>query len=197
MFRLTGAVILSLAANALATTSGGLVGTEGTTLGPNVTLVGAANTDYISSRNRKPTSSVSGGVEMTQAAKLKPRMTAGPEYVTITIVNKHGSPISTSHYRMCCLKLSLNVLPLDIGSSLTFDVLDNADSPSAVSGHVAAGTMAKGATAVFAVPTNWIGDVAIVDADYDIDDNVSLIEGNYVYADDYGYAIADFDVSYV
>jgi hypothetical protein len=62
---------------------------------------------------------------------------------------------------------------------------------------VSPGTIAAGASAAFAVPTNWIGTVALADADHKLDDNISLIEGNFVYNSDYGYAIADIDVSYV
>lgn len=82
-------------------------------------------------------------------------------------------------------------------AKLIHGIIDHSTAPAAVSGNVGPGTIASGATAEFAVPTNWIGTVALADAEYTMDDNVSLIEGNYVYDSTYGYAIADFDISYV
>jgi hypothetical protein len=114
MARLTASVILSLVGNALAGTIPAVIGTEGTTLGPSVTLVGAANPSYISkmsSLHKSETSDITSTV--TEAPQLKPRMNSPPEYLTITVVNKHGSPISTSHWRkyiprsQCLWKCSL------------------------------------------------------------------------------------------
>lgn len=92
------AVILSLAASAIASALPAVSGTEATTLGPSCTLVGAANPDYISMRQSERASSASAAA-VTEGAKVKARMDSGPEYVTITIINSHGSPISTTHWR--------------------------------------------------------------------------------------------------
>lgn len=59
--------------------------------------------------------------------------------------------------------------------------------------------MAAGATAAFAVPTGWIGNVAINNAGQEITGDDTLIEANFVVPDSGGYkmAVADVDVSYV
>lgn len=59
--------------------------------------------------------------------------------------------------------------------------------------------MASGATASFAVPTGWAGNVAIVDAGSAITGDDTLIEGSFVVPATGGYtvAVADVDVSYV
>lgn len=80
---------------------------------------------------------------------------------------------------------------------LTSAATGDADAPAAVSGNVSPGTIAAGATAAFAVPTGWIGNVALADADYEITDDSSLIEGNFVVPSGYSVAVADVDVSYV
>jgi hypothetical protein len=95
-----------------------------------------------------------------------------PEFLTITIINSHGDAISTSHAH-------------------------DPNGPSAVSGNVGPGTMANGATAAFAVPTGWIGNVAINDAGWAITGDDSLIEGNFVVPVGDSVAVADVDISYV
>jgi hypothetical protein len=97
---------------------------------------------------------------------------APPQYMTISVINMHGDAITTSHAH-------------------------NAGSPSAVSGNVGPGTMAAGATAVFAVPTGWAGNVAINDGRYAITGDDTLIEGSFDVQGNSGYAIVDVDVSYV
>ncbi|KAM0249002.1 hypothetical protein ACHAQJ_009251 [Trichoderma viride] len=95
-----------------------------------------------------------------------------PEFLTITVINSHGDAISTSHAH-------------------------DPSAPSAVSGNVGPGTMAAGATAAFAVPTGWIGNVAINDAGWAITGDDSLIEGNFIIPQGSAIAVADVDVSYV
>jgi hypothetical protein len=95
-----------------------------------------------------------------------------PQYLTITVINKHGDAITTSH-------------------------VHNAGGPSAVSGNVGPGTMANGATAAFAVPTGWAGNVMINDAQWAITGDDSLIEASFVVPNGYSVAVADVDVSYV
>ncbi|KAI0142917.1 hypothetical protein GGR57DRAFT_485249 [Xylariaceae sp. FL1272] len=95
--------------------------------------------------------------------------------MTITFVNKHNMAVSTTHGR-------------------------NAGAPAATSGNVAPGTMAVGATAAFAVPTNWAGRVAVAEARWGPLVNgrlATLLEANFNYAAGYGVAVPDFDVSYV
>lgn len=108
------------------------------------------------------------------AAADSANIASPPEYLTITVINSHGDAISTSHAHA-------------------------ATAPMAVSGNVGPGTMANGATAAFAVPTGWIGNVAINDAAYTITGDDSLIEANFVVPPTGGYtvAVADVDVSYV
>lgn len=99
MARFAVATILSMATGALAGTIPALIGTEATTNLPGVTLVGAANpTKAYAGHNVTSTSAATASV-VTEAAKLKPRMDTPPEYLTIRIVNSHGSPISTKHVR--------------------------------------------------------------------------------------------------
>lgn len=97
---------------------------------------------------------------------------AAPQFLTITVINSHGDAISTSHAH-------------------------DPNGPSAVSGNVGPGTMANGATAAFAVPTGWIGNVAINDAGWAITGDDSLIEGNFVVPQGSSEAVADVDISYV
>lgn len=99
-------------------------------------------------------------------------MTAGPEFATISVVNKHSANISTSHA---------------IG----------AGAPTAVSGAVGEGTMAPDASSSFVVPVNWTGNVAVIDAAYPLTCDVSLIEANYVQTNYSKVAVADVDISYV
>ncbi|KAG9242065.1 hypothetical protein BJ878DRAFT_517462 [Calycina marina] len=98
-----------------------------------------------------------------------------PHLLTITVINSQSVAITTEHSR-------------DPGA------------PSAVSGHLSPGTMSAGETASFAVPTNWIGNVAVANAEgSDITGDDTLIEANFVIPASSGYkmAVADVDVSYV
>ncbi|KUL85351.1 hypothetical protein ZTR_07004 [Talaromyces verruculosus] len=95
-----------------------------------------------------------------------------PEYLTIAVVNSHGDTITTS---------------LDT----------NPGAPTPVSGNQGAGTMTNGETASIAVPTNWIGNMAINDALWGITGDDSLIESNFVVPYGGSVAVADIDVSYV
>ncbi|KAH8653618.1 hypothetical protein BX600DRAFT_501185 [Xylariales sp. PMI_506] len=102
-----------------------------------------------------------------------------PEFLTITIVNSRDRPISTSH-------------ALAVGS------------PPPLWGDNGPGTIGAGSTAAFAVPTDWVGNVAVADVlaqngstqSSETGDS-SLIEANFAVSDQYGMAIADIDVSYV
>ncbi|KAL2276837.1 hypothetical protein FJTKL_00406 [Diaporthe vaccinii] len=96
----------------------------------------------------------------------------GPEFMTFTVVNKHTANISTTH-------------------------VVGAGAPTAVSGPVGAGTMAPNASSSFAVPVNWTGNVAVIDAAYSLTGDVSLIEGNYVQTWNSKIAVTDVDISYV
>lgn len=95
-----------------------------------------------------------------------------PEYMTIVVVNSHGDTITTS---------------LDT----------NPGSPTPVSGGKGAGTMTNGQTASIAVPTNWIGNMAINDALWGITGDDTLIESNFVVPSGGDVAVGDIDVSYV
>ena len=97
-----------------------------------------------------------------------------PEFLTIQVVNSHGDAITTSHAHATT-------------------------GPSAISGNTLPGTIANGATAAFAVPTGWVGNVAINDAGSEITGDDSLIEANFIVPPTGGYtvAVADVDVSYV
>ena len=105
-------------------------------------------------------------------APLVVNIASPPQYLTITVINSHGDAISTSHAH-------------------------DPSGPGAVSGNVGPGTMASGATAAFAVPTGWIGNVAINWAGAAITGDDSLIEANFVVPSGYSVAVADVDVSYV
>jgi hypothetical protein len=96
---------------------------------------------------------------------------SGP--LTIVVINSDTWPISTSHAH-------------------------NAGGPSAVSGNVSPGTIAAGATAAFAVPTGWAGNVAVVQygSGRAIVGDESLIEASYVLQGGSA-AVIDVDVSYV
>lgn len=95
-----------------------------------------------------------------------------PDIVTITVINSYGGPITTSH---------------SIASSV----------PTPVSGDVSTGTMSHGETASFAVPTGWIGNIAVNDAQYETTGDVSLIEANFVVPYEGTVAVVDVDISYV
>jgi hypothetical protein len=114
-------------------------------------------------------------VEATAKPKLEfvKAIASPPEYLTIEIINMHGDAISTSHAHA-------------------------QGGPMAVSGNVGPGTMAKGETAAFALPTGWAGNVAINDAGSEITGDDSLIEASFVIPDSsYSVAVVDVDVSYV
>ncbi|KAJ0103844.1 hypothetical protein J7T55_002176 [Diaporthe amygdali] len=96
----------------------------------------------------------------------------GPDLATFTVINKHTANISTSH--QC-----------------------GAGAPTAVSGFVGEGTMAPNASSAFAVPWNWTGNVAVIDAAYSLTGDVSLIEANYVQTWTSQVAVVDVDISYV
>lgn len=64
-------------------------------------------------------------------------------------------------------------------------------------GNADPGTIPAGGQAEFAVPTDWIGNVAIVPSQYEMTNDITLIEANYVIPDGYSYAVADVDVSLV
>ena len=95
-----------------------------------------------------------------------------PQYMTISIVNMHGDAITTSHAH-------------------------NSGTPGAVSGNVGPGVIPNGATAAFAVPTGWAGNVAINDGGYQITGDDTLIEGSFQVQGGSGPAVVDVDVSYV
>ncbi|KAK6189578.1 putative secondary metabolism biosynthetic enzyme [Pestalotiopsis sp. IQ-011] len=99
-------------------------------------------------------------------------MASPPEFLTINIVNSHTAAVSTAH-------------------------VHDVDSPAAASGNVAGGTLAQGAAASFAVPTGYIGNLALSEAHHPISADDTLIELNFVFAKDYNVAVADVDVSYV
>jgi hypothetical protein len=115
---------------------------------------------------------VGGAMVVQTNAPLIVDIASPPQYLTITVINSHGDAISTSHAHA-------------------------ANGPSAVSGNVGPGTMANGATAAFALPTGWSGNVAINDAGFEITGDDSLIEASFVVPVDYSVAVADVDVSYV
>lgn len=89
----------------------------------------------------------------------------------LTLILRHGAPLTTAH-------------------------ASNKGAPSPVSGHLGHGTLAKGATGAFAVPTGWAGNVAIGVGGSAITGDDSLIEASF---DKQGHAVAipDIDVSYV
>ncbi|KAK8854997.1 hypothetical protein PGQ11_010909 [Apiospora arundinis] len=99
-------------------------------------------------------------------------VTAPPALLTISLVNSYSAAISTTHN-------------------------SNAGAPPPVSGPTTPGTLAAGATAAIAVPTDWAGIISVNDAKYPASDGNSLVEANYQNRTVEGYAIADVDVSYV
>ncbi|KAK8137445.1 hypothetical protein PG984_002938, partial [Apiospora sp. TS-2023a] len=101
-----------------------------------------------------------------------PTMTEPPTLLTISLVNSHTAAISTTHN-------------------------SNAGAPPPASGATEPGTLAAGATAAIAVPTNWAGIISVNDAQFPVSDGNSLIEANYQNRSIEQYAIADLDVSYV
>jgi hypothetical protein len=61
----------------------------------------------------------------------------------------------------------------------------------------AGGTIATSATATFAVPSGWVGNIAINDAQFSITTDSTLIEANFNDWHDGMGLRADVDVSYV
>ena len=90
------------------------------------------------------------------------------------VINSHTKAITTEHSR-------------------------EPSAPSAVSGNIQPGTLAAGSTATFAVPTGWIGNVAMNEAGSEITGDDTLIEANFIVPASGGYkiAVADVDISYV
>ncbi|KAF3018161.1 hypothetical protein E8E14_010354 [Neopestalotiopsis sp. 37M] len=100
-------------------------------------------------------------------------MQSPPEFLTVHLVNSHTAAVTTAH-------------------------VHDVDSPSAASGNVGGGTLACGSSASFAVPTNYVGNLALAEAEHPITADDTLIEINFVVATDFGnVAVADVDVSYV
>ena len=103
-----------------------------------------------------------------------PYATWAPEFLPITIINSHSNAISTSH--------AYNPGPTPVG------------------GKPEPGTMSPSETAIFSVPTEWAGNVAVVDAAYPIAwmGGDTLIEASFVVPwGSNGIAVADVDISYV
>ncbi|KAI3394014.1 hypothetical protein diail_3332 [Diaporthe ilicicola] len=109
----------------------------------------------------------------------KPRqasVTAGPDQLTITVVNKMAGAVSTSY-------------------------VANAGVPGPVSGGTGTGTLTPGQTATLVAPQDWAGNVAVnlVEKDgksFTMNGDVSLLEGSLMSWGDVGYRV-DMDVSYV
>ncbi|KAK8041574.1 hypothetical protein PG994_014581 [Apiospora phragmitis] len=108
----------------------------------------------------------------TGSLGLDAAMTEAPAFLAISLVNSHTADISTTHN-------------------------SNVGAPSPVSGSSLPGTLAAGATAAIAVPTNWAGIISVNDAQYPASEQNSLIEANYQNRTIEKHAIADIDVSYV
>lgn len=70
-------------------------------------------------------------------------------------------------------------------------------APKMVSGNANPGVIPAGGRAEFAVPTGWIGSVAITPSRFRLTNDITLIEANYVVPGGYSYAVADVDVSFV
>lgn len=110
---------------------------------------------------------------LTPAEEI-PYATWAPEFLPITIINSHSNAISTSH--------AYN------------------PGPTPVEGKPEPGTMSPSETAIFSVPTEWAGNVAVVDAAYPIAwmGGDTLIEASFVVPwGSNGIAVADVDISYV
>lgn len=104
----------------------------------------------------------------------KPRqasVTAGPDQLTITVVNKMSEAVSTSY-------------------------VGNAGVPGPVSGGTGTGTLKPGQTATLVAPQDWAGNVALNLEKYPMNGDVSLLEGSLMSWGGLGYRV-DMDVSYV
>lgn len=166
---LNTAFILSMAAGGLAAIPPARTGKELVSGPSKRVLVGAARPTLPPIRARAAGSS-SGPVTSTWTG-VGPG--PGPEYLTISIVNSHSHAISTSH----------NHYP-------------KGPAPLSAS-QLGPGTIAAGSSATFAVPTGWIGNVAVVDARYNITTDDTLVESNYVIPERGNHAVADVDISFV
>lgn len=105
---------------------------------------------------------------------VKPReasVTAGPDQLTITVVNKMSEKVSTSY-------------------------VGNAGVPGPVSGGTGTGTLTPGQTATLVAPQDWAGNVAVNLEKYPMNGDGSLLEGSLMSWGDVGYRV-DMDVSYV
>ncbi|CAG8973116.1 hypothetical protein HYALB_00007593 [Hymenoscyphus albidus] len=113
-------------------------------------------------------------------APLAPSPTTPPQkraasQLVIEVINKFGKDVYTRHAH-------------------------NQGGPGAISGNVADGVLKNGASAAFAVPTGWAGNIAVVEngGGRKIVGDESLIEGSFVAQAGVGSgAIIDVDVSYV
>lgn len=85
------------------------------------------------------------------AQDAPPATTEPPTFLTISLINSHTAAISTTHN-------------------------SNRGAPAPASGSTSPGTLAAGATAAIAVPTNWAGIISVNDAQYPVSDKNSLIE---------------------
>ena len=104
----------------------------------------------------------------------KPRqasVTAGPDQLTITVVNKMSEAVSTSY-------------------------VGNAGVPGPVSGATGVGTMKPDETATLVAPHDWAGNVAVNLEKYEMNGDGSLLEGSLMSWGDVGYRV-DMDISYV
>ena len=104
----------------------------------------------------------------------KPRaasVTAGPNQLTITVVNKMDEAVSTSY-------------------------VGNAGVPGPVSGGTGTGTLKPGQTATLVAPQDWAGNVTVNLEKYKMNGDGSLLEGSLMSWGDVGYRV-DMDVSYV
>lgn len=109
--------------------------------------------------------------QASRSASGQASATAGPDQLTITVVNKMAEPLSTS----CA---------------------SNAGVPSLVSGGTETGTLTPGQTATVVAPREWAGMVAVNLATYPMSGNASLLEGSLKAWGGLGYRV-DIDVSYV
>ncbi|RWA04719.1 hypothetical protein EKO27_g10384 [Xylaria grammica] len=100
---------------------------------------------------------------------INPETLSRGEYV-VTLVNSHTAAISTAHNQ-------------------------NVGSPTAL--QDGGSVLEANATAIFAVPTNWAGRVAMAEAGVAIRDRASLLEGSFIVQEGLTKARIVFDVSYV
>lgn len=102
----------------------------------------------------------------------RPRQATGaPSELTITVVNKMTTAISTAYAA-------------------------NPGVPSLAAGNQGAGTMSAGETASIIAPSGWAGNIGMVELPHSITGDVSLLEGSMMDQGN-GYPVVDMDVSYV